>query len=98
MTKQLWASPLTGYRRTGTRVTEIRLMFERDVTVRSVYEPLRACPAEANAAEMAGLLNERGFDVAGVKETDSDAIKRFVTAESLRGGGQVGDRGQPIGV
>ena len=73
-------------------------MFERDVTVRSVYEPLRACPSEANAAEMAGLLDERGFDVAGVKEPDSQAITHFVTAEVLHGGGQVGDYRQPIAV
>ncbi len=56
MGHQLWTSPLTGYRRTGTRVREIRLMFEQDVTVRSIYEPLKACPADEPAEAMLQLL------------------------------------------
>lgn len=86
---QLWTSPVTGYRRTGTRVSEIRRLFETDVTVRSIYEPLNACFAEADAAEMAKLLDERGFDVAGVKEADNDSITQFVAAASLKKGGNV---------
>src|SRR5690242_11577513 len=93
---QLWTSSITGYRRTGTRVSEIRRLFETDVTVRSIYEPLKACLAEADAPEMAKLLDERGFDVAGVKEPDLDLITRFVTAASLKGGGNVRDHAMDI--
>ena len=83
MSYQLWTLPLTGYRRTGTRVSEIRRLFETGVTVRSIYEPLKACSAEADATEMMQLLIERSFDVAGVKEGDKP-ITHFVTASELK--------------
>ncbi len=85
---QLWTSPVTGYRRMGTRVKEVRTLSDKDITVRCIYEPLKACLAGADALEMAGLLEERGFDVAGVKEPDNDSITRFVTAASLKMGGE----------
>lgn len=73
-------------------------MFERDITVRSIYEPLKACEAQANASDMAQLLDERGFDVAGVKDIDTDSVTRFVTAEALRSGGKVQDHAVVIPV
>lgn len=94
---QLWTSPLTGYRRTGTRVREIRRLFETGVTVRSIYEPLKAYSAEADAAEMMQLLNERSFDVAGVKEVDKP-ITHFVTADELKKGGTVRDHAQRMSI
>jgi len=94
---QLWTSPLTGYRRTGTRVSEIRRLFETGVTVRSIYEPLKACSAEADATEMMQLLNERSFAVAGVKEVDKP-ITHFVTADDLKKGGTVQDHAQRISI
>jgi hypothetical protein len=60
----------------GTRVKEVRTLFDRDVTVRCIYEPLKACLADADALEMAALLEERGFDVAAVKEPDNDSFFR----------------------
>jgi hypothetical protein len=45
---------------------------------------------------MAHLLDERGFDVAGVKEQDNDSITRFVTAASLKAGGEVRDHAGDI--
>ena len=82
----------------GTRVKEVRTLFDKDVTMRCIYEPLRACPADADALEMAVLLEERGFDVAGVKEPDSDSITRFVNAASLKMGGYVRDRAVNIAI
>lgn len=96
MGHELWTSALTGYRRTGTRVREIRAMFEREVTVRSIYEPLKSCLAQENADEMRKLLSQRGFDVAGVKEPDTDTITRFVTAAALSEGGTVDQYAQAI--
>ncbi len=93
---QLWTSPVTGYRRIGTRVDEIRALFEKNITVRSICEPLKACFAHANANEMARLLHARGFDVAGVKENDTEAIKRFVRASALKKGGTVSDHAEDI--
>ncbi|MGH8095536.1 MAG: hypothetical protein ACREIF_19060 [Chthoniobacterales bacterium] len=93
---ELWTSPLTGYRRVGTRVREIRDMFEGSITVRSIYEPLKACRAGDSAEEIHRLLVQRGFDVAGVKDDGTDAIRLFIAAESLRAGGRVSDHAMPI--
>lgn len=97
MAIQLWTSPITGYRRRGTSVSEVRTLFETGVTVCSIYEPLRACPAQASALEMAALMREHSFDVAGVKE-DKQSITRFVTAVSLEQGGIVADHSKDIAV
>jgi len=82
----------------GTRVKEVRTLFDKDVTVRCIYEPLKACLADADALEMATSLEERGFDVAGVKEPDNDSITRFVTAASLKNGGEVRDHAVNIAI
>jgi len=71
-------------------------MFENGVTVRSIYEPLKACLAEANATEMAELLDHRGFYIAGVKEPDKQSITRFVSAAALKKGGTVRDHAEDI--
>jgi hypothetical protein len=96
MGDRLWTSPATGYRRIGTRVSEIRALFETSITVRSICEPLKACFAHEKATETAHLLRDRGFDVAGVKDDDSETIKRFVRASALRKAGTVGDYGEDI--
>src|SRR5437016_1155164 len=97
MAYQLWTSPVTGYRRTGTRVREIRALFESGITVRSICEPLKACLAEANATEMAELLDERGFDIAGVNEEQSNqSTTRFVSSIALKKGGIVRDHAEDI--
>src|SRR6476469_3993189 len=93
---QLWTSPVTGYRRTGTRVREIRAMFETGITVRSIYEPLKACFANADARETAQLLDPRGFDGVGVKDTEKGAITCFGLADVLRKGGIVQDHAETI--
>jgi hypothetical protein len=71
-------------------------MFETGITVRSIYEPLKACFAKADAREMAQLLDHRGFDVVGVKDTDKESITRFVLADVLRKGGLVQDHAETI--
>lgn len=95
---QLWTSPVTGYRRIGTRIREIRAFFETSITVRAIYEPLRACFADAEAMEMGKLLQDHGFDVAGVKDDESQTIKRFVRASALIDGGTVGAHAEAIEV
>jgi hypothetical protein len=47
---------------------------------------------------MAALLEQRGFDVAGVKEADNNSITRFVTAASLKKGGNVRDHAVDIAI
>jgi len=96
MAYQLWTSPVTGYRRKGTRAKEIRNLFE-NVTIRSVYEPLRACRLEEDAIEIAELLRKRHFDVVGVKEPERP-ITLFVRANTLNKGGTVRDHAENIAV
>lgn len=86
MGHQLWTSPITGYRRRGTRLAEMRKLFEGGITARAVLEPLKSCPAEADAVEMAQILRARDFDVAGVQAHREGPVIGFVATESLQRG------------
>jgi len=83
---QLWTSPITGYRRKGTRLSELRSLIESGITARAILEPLQSCPVNAPASEVALLLRERDFDLAGVQLEESGPVIGFVTAQSLTGG------------
>src|SRR5664279_733929 len=79
---QLWTSPITGYRRRGTRLSEIRALFASGIQARAILEPLQCCPAEAPAQDMKLLLARRSFDVAGVQERQNGPVVGYV--ESVR--------------
>jgi hypothetical protein len=83
---QLWTSPITGYRRKGTRLSDLRSVVGASVLARNVLEPLQCCPMDAPAREMESILVERGFDVAGVQTVKNGPVIGFVLREALRGG------------
>lgn len=86
MAYQLWTSPLTGYRRKGTRLTELRALIQEGITARAILEPLVCCPADAPALQIAAWLNELGFDAVGVKTADEGIAVGFVIREDLKDG------------
>jgi len=83
---QLWISPVTGYRRKGTRFSSLKKIFIDNVTARSIFEPLLCCPADSIADHAKDALNTRKFDVAGVKETESGEVIGYVVTDDLVGG------------
>lgn len=83
---ELWTSPVTGYRRTGTRLRELRHLFEDGITAQAILEPLQSCPSTANAIEIAQLLRHRDFDVVGVQEESGGEVIGFVFRDSLKTG------------
>ena len=86
MGQQLWTSSITGYRRIGTRLHEIRALFEVGITAKAILEPLKSCPAFAEALEMKTILGRRDFDVAGVKESENGDFLGFVKKNKLNHG------------
>ncbi len=86
MAHQLWTSPITGYRRKGTRLSELRSLIDAGITVHSILEPLQSRPADAPAQEMHRLLRARDFDIAGVQIKQDDPVIGFVMRESLTSG------------
>lgn len=94
---QLWTSPVTGYRRRGTRLSELRALVSAGITVDTILEPLQSCPAHADATDIASLLRVRDFDVAGVQNSQNEAVIGFVDRESLQSG-QVKDHMQQLDV
>ncbi len=86
MGHQLWTSPITGYRRRGTSLAELRGLFEKGITVHSILEPLLSCPFEADALEMVKILSARGFDVAGVQRRQEGGVIGYVFREELCSG------------
>jgi len=95
MGDKLWTSPITGYRRKGTRLAELRSLIDSGITARAILEPLRSCPAEESAADTARLLQQRDFDVAGVKRQPAGPVIGWVATESLKSG-CVEDHLQPL--
>jgi hypothetical protein len=87
---QLWTSPLTGYRRKGTRLAELRALIQEGITARAILEPLVCCPLDASAPQIAAWLNKLGFDAVGVKTADEGVAVGFVMREDLKDG-LVGD-------
>ncbi len=67
MSQELWTSPVTGYRRKGTRLAELRSLIDAAVTARAILEPLQSCCADTLAVTAADLLRRRDYDFAGVK-------------------------------
>jgi hypothetical protein len=67
---QFWVSPITGYRRKGTKFKALKKIFIDNVTAKTIYEPLLCCPAVSRAEHAKDALRIREFDVAGVKEKE----------------------------
>jgi len=83
---QLWVNPVTGYRRKGTKFSTLKKIFIDNVTTKSIYEPLLCCPADSGAEHAKDALKTRGFDVAGVKETEGGDVIGYVITDELMGG------------
>src|SRR3989442_1622063 len=86
MGHQLWTSPITGYRRRGTRLAELRSLLGSGITAHAILEPLQSCSEAAPAAEIARILGQRDFDVAGVQSKRDGPVIGFVAREALRTG------------
>jgi len=83
---QLWTSPITGYRRKGTRLSDLRSVLGAGIMARTILEPLQCCPLDAPSDEIKRILNDRGFDVAGVQAVENGPVVGFIERESLQGG------------
>jgi len=86
MGMELWTSPITGYRRRGTRFSAIKQLFIDNVTARCIYEPLLSCPQSSMAMEAKEVLETRDFDVAGIKERKDGPVVSYVMTKDLQGG------------
>lgn len=80
---ELWVSPITGYRRRGTRLADLQDLLGARITAGSVCEPLQCCPAGADAREMHRLLALKDFDVAGVRAVEDGPVIGVVRREDL---------------
>jgi hypothetical protein len=83
MGHELWTSPITGYRRKGTRLSELRSVLAARIGASAILEPIQCCSIDAPAAEMGDLLSQRGFDVAGVMRDQKGPVIGFVVAKEL---------------
>lgn len=83
---QLWASPITGYRRRGTRLRDFRAALAAKITAYEIFEPLLSCPSHAPASDMLMELTRRDFDVAGVRSDPDSPVSGFVKRTNLTSG------------
>lgn len=78
---QLWMSPITGYRRNGTRFSALKKIFIDSVTVRDIYEPLLCCHTYDPSEHVKETLTHRQFDVSGVIDQAEKLVGYVKTAE-----------------
>jgi hypothetical protein len=83
---ELWTSPITGYRRRGTRLSEIRALLATGVQASAILEPLQCCSANAPETEMRNIMEHRGFDVAGVQEAQNGPVIGYVEKSQFQDG------------
>jgi len=95
MGSQLWTSSITGYRRKGTRFSELRAVLAAGVVARAIMEPLRSCAIDADALDIKQILEKRGFDRAGVKIINEGSVIGYVERNRLLRGA-VKDFVQPV--
>jgi hypothetical protein len=81
--RDLWLSKRTGRKRTGTRVGELRKLFEDGITVQSIFEPIQACLAEEPACDIRVKMEQLDFDVIGIKESGDAPVEGYVMAVEL---------------
>ena len=83
---ELWTSRITGYGRTGTRVSELRGLFEVAITARIIQEPLKACFYNDEALIVGEELRRLGFDITGIKRDENSKIEGYVKGADLTTG------------
>lgn len=83
---KLWVSPMTGYRRKGTRASDLRSLFETGITANSIQEPLKCCLYGEAALSVLAELKRLDFDLAGIKFSKNQPPVEFVRTESLQKG------------
>ena len=86
MAYQLWSSPITGYRRKGTRMSDLRQLFEGYITANSIQEPLKYCLFEESATDVKSELMRLDFDIAGLRADKDQPTIEFIRAAALAGG------------
>jgi hypothetical protein len=64
----------------------MRALVSAGIQARAILEPLQSCSVDAPADEMRRILDQRGFDVAGVQQRPEGPVIGFVAAEKLAGG------------
>jgi len=84
--RELWISRRSGRRRTGTRVSELRRLFEIGITAQAIEEPLQCCASNDPACEVAGSIRQLDFDVFGVKNLKDGPIIGFICGSDLNQG------------
>ncbi len=75
-------------------LSDLRGLFERAVTVRDIAEPLVSFDASHAAAEARRLMEERDYDVVGVR--DEGLVSGYVLREELRSGA-IGEHRRVLG-
>lgn len=85
MGAQLWMSPLTGYRRNGTRFESINSIFLKKISVSLICEPILCCKGSDDASDAHYALTQRDFDITAVVSEKGEIIGQ-IEREKLKQG------------
>lgn len=85
MGAQLWMSPLTGYRRNGTRFESINSIFLEKISVSLICEPILCCKDSDDASNAHYALTQRDFDITAVVSEKGEIVGQVERAKLKQG-------------
>jgi len=79
----LWISRKSGRRYAGTKVSELRRLFEIGITAQAIEEPLQCCESSDLACEIAERMRQLDFDTLAVKHSKEGPVIGYINACDL---------------
>lgn len=64
-------------------ISDFRILFEKDITVKAIYEDLYCVWFSDSAKNIFTTLSEKGFDVAGVRKSDDSSVCGYIRRQEL---------------
>jgi len=77
MGHQMWMSPVTGYRRQGTRFESFRSIFLDNAKISTVLEPVLVVKNSDRSLSVQAALEERDFDTTCVVEENGEIVGKI---------------------
>jgi hypothetical protein len=77
---------MTGTRRKGTTISDLKELFTNRITAEAIEEPLQCCDGSDSACEIANRMHRLGFDFIGIKKPDLQKVAGYLNAHELTAG------------
>ncbi len=92
---ELWQSKRAGLRRRGTSLKDLRHLFEQQITVDCLYEPLKSCLQNDDGIHVSSEMQRLDYDVIGVRQDKGQPVLQKLLRTDI-GAGKCNSFSRPI--